>query len=111
MKEYLFVYGLFRDSGKALLGDAISCGKASIPGKLYKVNEFYPGAIIGGDDRVWGDIYLIDPSIFPTLDKYEGDEYVRKKVRSSTDLICWVYEYKYIISKFKEIIGGDWMLR
>lgn len=111
MKEYIFVYGLFRDSGKGLLGDATFCGKTNITGKLYKVNEFYPGFVPGGKGKVWGDVYLIDPSILPQLDSYEGHEYVRAKVRTSTDIECWIYEYKYDTSGLKLIKGGDWMLR
>ena len=109
--EYLFVYGLFRDSGQRSLGECTYCGKAFINGKLYQVNEFYPGFIFGKNSKVWGDVYLIDPSNFPQMDEYEGDEYTRVKVRTSTDVECWVYQYKYDVSKFEEIKGGDWMLR
>ena len=60
--EYLFVYGLFRDSGKRVLGECTYCGRASINGKLYKVNEFYPGYVIDKKSKVYGDIYLVDPN-------------------------------------------------
>jgi gamma-glutamylcyclotransferase (GGCT)/AIG2-like uncharacterized protein YtfP len=110
-KEYLFVYGMFRDSAKNLLGEVIKCGKANVPGKLYLVNEFYPGFVSGKKGITWGDVYLVDSDIFDNLDEFEGDEYIRKKIRTSTDLECWIYEYKHDISKFKEIKGGDWILR
>ena len=110
--QYLFTYGLFRDSGKRLLGeDAVYCGKAFIKGNLYKVNEFYPGYVSGDEGKVWGDVYLFNPSNLQTMDEYEGDEYIRKEVITSTDVKCWVYEYKYDVSQFKRIEGGDWMLR
>jgi gamma-glutamylcyclotransferase (GGCT)/AIG2-like uncharacterized protein YtfP len=109
--EYLFVYGLFRDSGKNLLGECTYCGKSFINGKLYRVNEFYPGFVFDKKSKVWGDVYLIDPVNFPQMDEYEGDEYIRIKVRTSSDVECWVYQYKYDVSKFEEIKGGDWMLR
>ena len=109
--EHLFVYGLFRDSARNLLGDFVKCGKATVDGKLYKVNEFYPGFIEGKNGKVCGDVYLIDSSVLPQLDDFEGDEYIRKKIKISTDLECWIYVYKYETDKFKEIIGGDWMLR
>jgi gamma-glutamylcyclotransferase (GGCT)/AIG2-like uncharacterized protein YtfP len=109
--EYLFVYGLFRDSGKNLLGECTYCGKSFINGKLYRVNEFYPGFVFDKKSKVWGDVYLIDPINFPQMDEYEGDEYIRIKVRTSSDVECWVYQYKYDVSKFEEIKGGDWMLR
>lgn len=108
--EYLFVYGVFRDSGKGLLENATFFGKATIDGKIYRVNSFYPG-FVRGKGKVIGDVYLIDESIFPELDEFEGDEYNRTKIRTSSDIECWIYEYKYDISKFKEISGGDWMLR
>jgi gamma-glutamylcyclotransferase (GGCT)/AIG2-like uncharacterized protein YtfP len=109
--EYLFVYGLFRDSGRTLIGDFVKCGKATINGKIYFVNEFYPGFVEGKSGKVFGDVYLINPEVFPKLDEFEGDEYFRKKIRTSTDLDCWVYVYKYDVSNFKEIESGDWMLR
>jgi gamma-glutamylcyclotransferase (GGCT)/AIG2-like uncharacterized protein YtfP len=109
--EYLFVYGLFRDSGKRVLGECTYCGRASINGKLYKVNEFYPGYVIDKKSKVYGDIYLVDPNNFSSMDEYEGDEYIRTKVISSTDIECWVYQYKYDVANFEEIKGGDWMLR
>ena len=111
MKEYIFVYGQFRDSNKSLLGKAMFCGKASIQGKLYRVNDFYPGVVLNENGRVWGDVYLINSSVLPSLDKFEGDEYKRTKVRTSTDLVCWVYEYNLGVSGFKEILGGDWIIR
>jgi gamma-glutamylcyclotransferase (GGCT)/AIG2-like uncharacterized protein YtfP len=111
MKEYLFVYGVFRDSGKMLLNEVTFCGKSTVDGRIYKVNEFYPGFVRGSDGKVVGDIYLIDDSVFPQLDEFEGDEYIRKKIQTSSDIECWIYEYKYDVSKFNRIVGGDWMLR
>jgi len=110
MKEYLFVYGQFRDSAKNLLKEPIFCGKATIVGKIYKVNKFYPG-FVDGNGKVLGDVYLIDPSLFPELDEFEGDEYIRTKTKTSTDIECWVYKYKYDVKEFEEIKGGDWWLR
>ncbi len=110
MKEHIFVYGLFRDNSRNLLGDFVHCGKAWVKGKLYKVNEFYPG-MIEGDSKVWGDVYLIDPKVLDQLDEFEGEEYIRKKIRTSTDLNCWIYIYKDDISNHKEIKSGDWLLR
>lgn len=110
MKEYLFVYGQFRDAAKNLLEEPIFCGKATIDGKIYKVNDFYPG-FVDGNGKVIGDVYLIDTKIFPILDEFEGDEYIRVKIRTSTDLECWVYKYIHDISEFEEIEGGDWWLR
>ena len=109
--EHLFVYGLFRDSARGLLEEATFCGKTTIEGEIYKVNEFYPGFIRKGDGRVIGDVYLVDPKIFPELDEFEGDEYIRTKIRTESDIECWIYEYIHDVSDFKKIRMGDWMLR
>jgi gamma-glutamylcyclotransferase (GGCT)/AIG2-like uncharacterized protein YtfP len=109
--EYLFVYGIFRDSARNLLGDFKYCGRAFVKGKLFKVNEFYPGFIDESDKKVWGDIYLINPEKLNELDEFEGHEYNRIKVKTSTDIECWIYKYIYNISQFKEIKSGDWLLR
>jgi gamma-glutamylcyclotransferase (GGCT)/AIG2-like uncharacterized protein YtfP len=110
--EYLFVYGLFRDSGNPLLGEKREhLGKAYIQGTLYKVNEFYPGFIKEGDNKVWGDVYKIDPIHFTNLDIYEGDEYIRTKITVSSGQECWIYEYVDDVSNKPEIKSGDWMLR
>ena len=115
MKEYLFVYGQFRDTAKNLLKKPVFFGRATIKGKIYRVNEFYPG-FVDGDSKVLGDIYLIEPSIFTELDEFEGDEYIRVKTNSSSidgaiSVECWVYKYKYDTTEFEEVKGGDWWLR
>lgn len=109
-KEYLFVYGLFRDSGNSLLKSTLFC-RTFIEGRIYHVNEFYPGFIREKGFKTWGDVYLIDPEIFPELDEYEGEEYNRTKIVTDKGIECWIYEYKYPIDKFQEIKSGDWMLR
>ncbi len=111
MKEYIFVYGQFRDLAKGLLQEPIKCGKASILGKIYQVNPAYPGFVEDGDEKVFGDVYLIDPVILPSLDEYEGEEYDRVKITTTTDVECWVYKYKYDIKGFRHIECGDWWLR
>ena len=80
--EYLFVYGLFRDSARNLLGNFVKCGKATVNGKIYKVNEFYPGLVENKKSKVFGDVYLIDPKVLPELDEFEGEEYIRKKMKT-----------------------------
>jgi gamma-glutamylcyclotransferase (GGCT)/AIG2-like uncharacterized protein YtfP len=111
MNEYLFVYGLFRDSGNSLLKGSKYCGRTTIEGRIYYVNEFYPGFIRQRGYKTWGDVYLIDKNLFLDLDEYEGDEYKRTKIVTDSDIECWIYEYKFDVSGFKEIKSGDWMLR
>ncbi len=110
--EYVFVYGIFRDVYHKLLGDAVYCDNAFVFGKMYRVNEFYPGyKRIDCSNMVHGDVYLVHPSVIPTLDEFEGEEYKRKKIWTSIGEECWIYEYKYSVSEFKEVLSGDWILR
>jgi gamma-glutamylcyclotransferase (GGCT)/AIG2-like uncharacterized protein YtfP len=109
-KDYIFVYGLFRDQSKKLLGDCVHCGKTFINGRLWKVNEFYPGFTKGGG-KVWGDVYLFDSSLLGEMDEYEGDEYKRVRIKTASDIECWVYEYKFDTKDIIEIKSGDWYLR
>lgn len=111
MLEYFFAYGQFRDSNHILLENAIFCDRAFVFGKMYAVNEFYPGYIKDPNNIVWGDVYLVDPSVIPKLDEFEGDEYIREKVLTSIGEYCWIYVYNKDISKFSEVVGGDWILR
>lgn len=113
--EYIFVYGIFRDISHRFFDNAILCDKSFAIGKIYCVNEFYPGIKLGNSGIVVGDLYLINKDIFDEFDEFEGDEYIRKKTNICTfsgDILeSWIYEYKYDISNFKEIAIGDWILR
>jgi gamma-glutamylcyclotransferase (GGCT)/AIG2-like uncharacterized protein YtfP len=108
--EKIFIYGLFRDQAKPLLGNYKSLGRDSVKGKMFKVNEFYPG-FIPGDGKVWGELIEIDSSVLTQLDEYEGDEYDRVEIKTNSGVDCWIYQYKYDVKDFKEIKVGDWMLR
>ena len=110
-KSHIFVYGLFRDQAKMLLGDVKFKGKSTITGHIYRVNEFYPGFIRSEKGLVYGDVYEFDEVNLPQLDEYEGDEYNRVKIMTSLGIECWVYEYKHDVSGFDLIKTGDWMLR
>jgi gamma-glutamylcyclotransferase (GGCT)/AIG2-like uncharacterized protein YtfP len=110
-KDYIFVYGLFRDQAKKILGETVYCGKSSVNGKLWKVNEFYPGFTPSDSSKIWGDIYLFDSKLLPLMDEYEGDEYKRVRITTTSDIECWIYEYKWDVSNFIEIKSGDWYLR
>ncbi len=111
MGTHLFVYGLFRDSARPLLGNFVFVGRASVPGRIYRVNESYPGFRPEGDGLVWGDVYLVDDSVLPALDEFEGDEFERRKIVTSLGHECWIYEFVKELGESKTIRGGDWMLR
>lgn len=108
--EKIFIYGLFRDQAKNLLGKYKSLGRHSVNGKIYKVNEFYPG-FKPNDGKVWGELVEVSSDVLPNLDEYEGIEYNRVKIKTNEGVVCWIYQYKYDISQFEEIKTGDWFLR
>jgi gamma-glutamylcyclotransferase (GGCT)/AIG2-like uncharacterized protein YtfP len=110
-KDYIFVYGVFRDQAKKLLSDSEYLSRSYIKGKLWMVNEFYPGFTRSNDGKVWGDIYLINNELLSFLDEYEGDEYQRIKIITGASIECWVYEYKNDVRHYREIASGDWFLR
>lgn len=109
--EYIFVYGAFRDAYAELLKNSVYCDRTFVYGKIYQVNDFYPGLKRDKESIVYGDIYMIDPNIFDELDEFEGEEYTREKIWTSQGIECWVYIYKYDIEKFNQIKCGDWLLR
>lgn len=108
--ELLFVYGLFRDSARNLLGKKEYLGKDYVKGNIYYVNEFYPG-FVEGKGKVLGDVYVIDEKVLPELDEFEGYEYERVRIKTLNNLECWIYKYKFAVTDFKKIEAGDWMLR
>ena len=110
-KEHIFVYGMFRDTAKSLLEETVFCGKAFVSGKIYKVNNFYPGFKREQIGKVWGDVFLISSDVIHKLDEFEGHEYTREKIITSTDVDCWIYVFNGDVSGYEEIKGGDWLLR
>lgn len=109
--EYIFIYGALRDVYKNMLSESIYCGRAYVYGELFMVNEFYPGIILNGKMKVFGEVYTITEDKLKQLDIFEGDEFRRTRVNVSNDLVCWIYEYIKDVSKFKSIKSGDWLLR
>ncbi len=102
--DYLFVYGTLRNDYHLKLKDRIAkeleyIGKAKVEGSLYDLGK-YPGAIKDNkNNEVIGDVFLItDPErVFKVLDKYEGEEFHRKKervkLRSGKSVNAWIYWY------------------
>ncbi len=103
-KDYLFVYGTLRNGFDLKLRNRIAneleyVGRVKIEAALYDLGK-YPGAIKEKDnDEVIGDVFLISnpEKVFTVLDKYEGDEFDRKrqriKLRSGKFVNAWIYWY------------------
>ena len=104
-EDYLFAYGTLRNDYDLKLKSRVSkdmgyIGKAKVDASLYDLGK-YPGAIKEKNNisEVVGDVFLLNNSdrIFKILDKYEGEEFRRRKdqvkLKSGEVLNAWVYWY------------------
>lgn len=109
----VFVYGSLRQgaSNAFRMEGAEFLGPACIAGDLYRV-DWYPGVVLGGQNKVIGEVYLVPEEIMPELDAYEGSEYTKKVVKVESGSVCFdavVWEYNRDISALEIIPSGDWM--
>ncbi|MGA0846036.1 MAG: gamma-glutamylcyclotransferase family protein, partial [Luteolibacter sp.] len=76
----IFVYGTLRRGGcnHHRLDEASFVARATLPGRLYRI-DWYPGMVADANaGEVVGEIYQIDTSMLASLDDYEGPEYQRE---------------------------------
>ena len=119
--DYLFVYGTLRNDYDLKLKNKVSrdmeyVGKAKVDDSLYDLGR-YPGAIKekNNSNEVIGDVFLINDSnrIFKILDKYEGEEFRRKKdqvrLKSGKLLDAWIYWYNLKPDKNRKIKYKDYL--
>jgi gamma-glutamylcyclotransferase (GGCT)/AIG2-like uncharacterized protein YtfP len=103
-KDYLFVYGTLRNGYDLKLRTRVAkdleyIGKAKVEASLYDLGR-YPGAVKGKEkSEVIGDVFIISnpDKVLNFLDKYEGDEFDRKrqrvKLKSGKFVNAWIYWY------------------
>ncbi|GAB3895376.1 hypothetical protein GCM10028803_11830 [Larkinella knui] len=85
-------------------------GPGFFPGLVYDLGT-YPGAVYdpSSGSHVHGEIYSVPETLLPTLDEYEGDEYVRTivPVETATGFIdCLVYLFNQPTDSFPPIASG-----
>lgn len=120
-EDYLFVYGTLHNDYDLKLKSRISkdmeyIGEAKVDAALYDLGK-YPGAIKEKNNisEVVGDVFLINNSdrIFKILDKYEGEEFRRRKdqvkLKSGEVLNAWVYWYNLKPDKNRKINYKDYL--
>jgi gamma-glutamylcyclotransferase (GGCT)/AIG2-like uncharacterized protein YtfP len=76
----LFVYGTLRrgtanDYARRLEAEARWWGEAELRGRLIALGEHR--ALVEGDDAIAGEVWEVPEAMWPVLDEYEGEEYVR----------------------------------
>ena|SRR6185312_8839137 len=120
-EDYLFVYGTLRNDYDLKLKNRVSkdmeyIGKAKVEASLYDLGK-YPGAIKekNNTNEVVGDVFLISDSnrIFKILDKYEGEEFKRRKnqvrLKSGKLLSAWIYWYNLKPDENRKIKYKDYL--
>ena len=122
--RYVFVYGTLRAGGSndiaryRPLPQRVADG--AIAGTLYDLGA-YPGAVLGGEGRIRGEVYRIGPAVEAELDLLEGvmpdgsGEYLKRELEvviGPRRLICLVYEiHPRHIDGRSVIASGDWFAR
>jgi len=122
MNDKLFVYGTLLDEhnqyGIYLRDNSSFYANGKLKGKLYHLGE-YPGAVLGGDDYIYGVILQMDNAVeaLSLIDIYEGfgedqpqpNEFIRVLTKAETDtgpVECWIYLYDLSVDESRLIPGG-----
>jgi gamma-glutamylcyclotransferase (GGCT)/AIG2-like uncharacterized protein YtfP len=122
--RYVFVYGTLRAGGSNDIARfrplPEHVGHGAIAGTLYDLGD-YPGAVLGGEGRVHGEVYRIVPEVEAQLDTLEGvmpdgsGEYFRRELDVSVGAVslrCLVYEINPRHLRHRRVIeSGDWFER
>ena len=120
MTTFLFVYGTLRKDYDLKLKNRVAkalkySGRAKVGASMYGIGR-YPGAVKDRSGReVIGDVFEVsDPeAVFKVLDKYEGDEFVRRKakvrMRRGGELNAWIYWYDPDVSGRTPIRHKDYL--
>lgn len=120
--RHVFVYGTLRAGGSNDIARFAPTperiGHGDIAGTLYDLGA-YPGILLGGPGRVYGEIYRIAPEVEIALDALEGvmhddtGEYIKREIvvdASFGPCACLVYEIQRDRVKSASVIAsGDWI--
>ena len=123
-QRHVFVYGTLRSGGRNDIARyrplPVFAGRAVIAGTLFDLGA-YPGARLGGNGLIHGEVYAITPEVEAELDLLEevkedgSGEYVKRELQvSSSDgsWSCLVYEIQPDRVRGAVVIpGGDWFAR
>lgn len=121
--RHVFVYGTLRRGGRNDIArfrpEPFHVADAAIAGALYDLGA-YPGVVLGGEGRVVGEIYSIEPEVEAALDVLEEvadddtGEYIRRHVMveaGAQQFECLVYEiHPSRIAGRAVIRSGDWIM-
>jgi gamma-glutamylcyclotransferase (GGCT)/AIG2-like uncharacterized protein YtfP len=130
--RHVFVYGTLRRGEQRDINRLLPLprwiGQGSVAGCLYDLGS-YPGLRLGGQARVVGEIYAIEPQLETRLDEIEevwpepNGEYQKREVpvrldtknapdfeATSVEIMCLVYEASQTAVQGRPLIAqGDWV--
>lgn len=120
----MFVYGTLRAGGsndiRRFRPQPVHVGDATMAGTLYDLGA-YPGAVLGGERVLRGEVYRITPEVEGALDQLEGvtdddsGEYIKRErvlVVGGRSVGCLVYEIQPVLVGARRVIAsGDWFQR
>lgn len=123
-RRHVFVYGTLRrgevNDINRLRPPPVFLGLARVAGTLHDLGP-YPGAILGGEGWVQGEVYAISSELERQLDLIEevapvpSGEYVRREIEvrlPDRTLTCLVYEIaRERVQGRPRIASGDWLQR
>ncbi len=122
--RHVFVYGTLRAGGSNDIArfrpPPERVGDAVLAGTLHDLGA-YPGAVLGGEGVLRGEVYCITPEVEAALDRLEGvadddsGEYIKREcavVVNGRPFVCLVYEiHPARIAGRPVIASGDWFGR
>jgi gamma-glutamylaminecyclotransferase len=112
----IFVYGTLRRGGSnhALLSGAACEGEARTrePFAMFDLGGF-PCIVPGGEERVAGEVFLVDAATLARLDALEDAPrwYRREAVRLDDGSLAEAYLYAQDVGSAPRVPGGDWLRR
>jgi len=96
--DYLAVYGTLKRSSATQTDLGVGhmlrfIGPCILPGRLIDLGE-YP-ALVEGQGRIEAELFeVLDPAVWPILDEYEGDEFLRREIQLlDRPIHAWTYLY------------------
>ena len=121
--RHVFVYGTLRAAGsndiRRFVPPPEYVGQARLRGTMYDLGA-YPGAVLGGEAELVGEVYRIGPALEEALDRLEEvrddgtGEYLKRERPVEVDghgvVDCLVYEiHPSRIAGAAVVAGGNWI--
>jgi gamma-glutamylcyclotransferase (GGCT)/AIG2-like uncharacterized protein YtfP len=115
----IFIYGTLCQGGSAhhVMDGGKFLANGSIIGKIFHIDQ-YPGLILGGEQRVIGELYQVNDHLLVKLDRYEGcyespAHYLREEVEILLEngeiQLAQVYVFQLLEPHHEAIESGDWI--